>query len=66
VGVWLVTVAGAYALERAGRRGPAEVLLRRLAYRGTGRGSSEGAPGGDGTGPPPGPGGGKGQERTTP
>ncbi|QCX77363.1 hypothetical protein C9F11_18555 [Streptomyces sp. YIM 121038] len=30
--VWLVTVAGAYALERAGRRGPAEALLRRLAY----------------------------------
>lgn len=33
VAVWLATVAGAYALERAGRRGPAEVLLRRLAYR---------------------------------
>ncbi|GAA0990780.1 DUF418 domain-containing protein [Nocardiopsis tropica] len=66
VGVWLVTVAGAYALERAGRRGPAEVLLRRLAYRGTGRGSSEGTPGGDGAGPPAGPGEGKGQERTTP
>ncbi|MFD5895058.1 DUF418 domain-containing protein [Streptomyces sp. NPDC060366] len=33
VGVWLVTVAGAYALERAGRRGPAEALLRRLMYR---------------------------------
>lgn len=33
VGVWLVTAAAAYALERAGRRGPAEVLLRRLAYR---------------------------------
>ncbi|MUL40905.1 DUF418 domain-containing protein [Streptomonospora sp. PA3] len=32
-GVWLVTLAGAYALERAGRRGPAEVLLRRLSYR---------------------------------
>ncbi|MFJ8052865.1 DUF418 domain-containing protein [Streptomyces luteogriseus] len=30
--VWLVTVAGAYALERAGRRGPAEVVLRRLMY----------------------------------
>ncbi|MET9818579.1 DUF418 domain-containing protein [Streptomyces sp. NPDC006355] len=30
--VWLVTVAGAYVLERAGRRGPAEVLLRRLMY----------------------------------
>ncbi|MEU3307620.1 DUF418 domain-containing protein [Nocardiopsis sp. NPDC055551] len=33
VGVWLLTVVGAYALERAGRRGPAEVLLRRLTYR---------------------------------
>jgi uncharacterized membrane protein YeiB len=32
VGVWLVTVAGAYALHRAGRRGPAEALLRRLVY----------------------------------
>ncbi|PZT70137.1 hypothetical protein DN402_31340 [Streptomyces sp. SW4] len=31
-GVWLVTVAGAYALERAGRRGPAEAVLRRLMY----------------------------------
>ncbi|WP_017573829.1 DUF418 domain-containing protein [Nocardiopsis halotolerans] len=37
IGVWLVTVAAAYALERAGRRGPAEVLLRRLAYRGSAR-----------------------------
>lgn len=32
VGVWLVTVAGAYALELRGKRGPAETLLRRLAY----------------------------------
>ncbi|MFD9902845.1 DUF418 domain-containing protein [Streptomyces sp. NPDC059063] len=32
VGVWLVTVAGAYALERRGRRGPAEAGLRRLMY----------------------------------
>ncbi|WP_188190829.1 DUF418 domain-containing protein [Nonomuraea sp. SYSU D8015] len=32
-GVWLVTVFAAYALERAGRRGPAEVVLRRLVYR---------------------------------
>lgn len=30
---WAVTVAGAAALERAGRRGPAEVLLRKLTYR---------------------------------
>lgn len=32
VGVWLVTVVVAVALEAAGRRGPAETLLRRLAY----------------------------------
>lgn len=30
--VWLGTVAGCAALARAGRRGPAEVLLRRLTY----------------------------------
>ncbi|RKS08555.1 putative membrane protein YeiB [Nocardiopsis sp. Huas11] len=30
---WALTVVGAAALERAGRRGPAEVLLRRLTYR---------------------------------
>ncbi|MGW7079379.1 DUF418 domain-containing protein [Streptomyces sp. NPDC054866] len=33
VGVWLVTVAGAYAMERAGLRGPVEVALRRVMYR---------------------------------
>lgn len=33
VGVWLVTVAVAVLLERAGRRGPAETLYRRLVYR---------------------------------
>ncbi|GMA30014.1 DUF418 domain-containing protein [Litorihabitans aurantiacus] len=32
VAVWLVILVGACALERAGRRGPAEVLLRRLSY----------------------------------
>ncbi|MFE0174177.1 DUF418 domain-containing protein [Streptomyces sp. NPDC059002] len=32
VGVWLVTVVGAYALERAGRRGPVEAGLRRVMY----------------------------------
>lgn len=32
LGVWLVTVVASYLLERAGRRGPAEVLLRRLMY----------------------------------
>jgi uncharacterized protein len=33
VGTWLATVALAVSMERAGRRGPAEVLLRRLVYR---------------------------------
>ncbi|MDT0328822.1 DUF418 domain-containing protein [Nocardiopsis lambiniae] len=33
IGVWLITVVAAYLMERAGMRGPAEVLLRRLAYR---------------------------------
>lgn len=33
VGVWLVTVLGAHALERRGLRGPAEAVLRRLVYR---------------------------------
>ncbi|WP_328692289.1 DUF418 domain-containing protein [Streptomyces phaeochromogenes] len=37
VGVWLLTVAGAYALERAGRRGPAEAVLRRLMYGARGK-----------------------------
>ncbi|MEV4037123.1 DUF418 domain-containing protein [Streptomyces umbrinus] len=37
VGVWLITVAGAYALERAGRRGPAEAVLRRLMYGSKGK-----------------------------
>ena len=32
VGTWLVTVALAVVLERKGQRGPAEWLLRRLAY----------------------------------
>lgn len=32
VAVWLVTLAVAVLLERAGRRGPAEALLRRLSY----------------------------------
>ena len=56
-GVWLLTVAGAGLLERYGRRGPAEALLRRLLYgrrddRGSGR---AGRPGGhpDGVGEPP-------------
>ncbi|WP_310910947.1 DUF418 domain-containing protein [Lipingzhangella rawalii] len=33
VAVWLVILLAAWGLERAGRRGPAEVLLRRLTYR---------------------------------
>lgn len=33
VGVWLVTVFAADALERAGRQGPAEAVMRRLVYR---------------------------------
>ena len=32
VGVWAVTVLVAVALERAGRRGPFEVVLRRITY----------------------------------
>lgn len=31
-GVWLVSLIGAWLLARAGRRGPAEVLHRRLVY----------------------------------
>lgn len=34
LGTWLVSVLLADLLRRAGRRGPAEVLLRRLTYRG--------------------------------
>lgn len=33
VGTWALTVLAADALRRAGRRGPAEALLRRLVYR---------------------------------
>ena len=33
VGTWLLTVLLAEAMRRAGWRGPAEVLLRRLTYR---------------------------------
>ncbi|KIH98472.1 hypothetical protein LP52_13055 [Streptomonospora alba] len=53
--VWLLTLAGACALERADRRGPAEALLRRLVYRGGaesagGQTAGGGAPeSGDGT-----------------
>lgn len=46
IAVWLVTVIGAWALERAGRPGPAEALMRRLTYggrrtRAVGRGRDE-------------------------
>ncbi|GAA1078550.1 DUF418 domain-containing protein [Nocardiopsis metallicus] len=72
IAVWLVTVAAAYALERSGRRGPAEVLLRKLAYRKpSGAVGAAGAPESAG---PPGTSGaaeqgvaeGAHQERTTP
>ncbi|GAB2494805.1 DUF418 domain-containing protein [Nocardiopsis aegyptia] len=56
VGVWLATVAAAYAMERADRRGPAEVLLRRMSYQRT-----TAAPAAAGT--PPGTG--EDQERTS-
>lgn len=58
VGVWALTVVAAFVLERASRRGPAEVLLRRLAYRsgpGRPRGGSSSVSGTDSA-----------QERTTP
>lgn len=32
VGLWLLTVVAASVMERYGRRGPLEVLLRRLSY----------------------------------
>ncbi|PSK95430.1 putative membrane protein YeiB [Murinocardiopsis flavida] len=32
IGVWLVVAIGAYALERAHRKGPAEAVLRRAVY----------------------------------
>ncbi|WP_304451052.1 DUF418 domain-containing protein [Nocardiopsis sp. YSL2] len=56
IAVWLVTVAAAYAMERADRRGPAEVLLRRLSYQ-----RPTTAPADAGT--PPGPG--EDQEHTS-
>ncbi|GAA3312142.1 DUF418 domain-containing protein [Nonomuraea dietziae] len=33
VGVWIVSILLAEWMRRAGHRGPAEVLLRRLSYR---------------------------------
>ncbi|GAB3145970.1 DUF418 domain-containing protein [Micromonospora sonneratiae] len=41
VAVWLVTVVGAYVLDRTGRSGPAEALLRRLVYGRVGRGPAD-------------------------
>jgi uncharacterized membrane protein YeiB len=32
IGVWIVSVAGAYAMSLRSYRGPAETLLRRLVY----------------------------------
>ncbi|GAA1747408.1 DUF418 domain-containing protein [Streptomonospora arabica] len=48
-GVWLVTLVGAYALERADLPGPAEVLLRRLSYGPAARSGGSG-PGADPSG----------------
>lgn len=45
VGTWLLTVVVAHALDRAGLRGPAETLLRKLTYR-SARPRSRKAPGG--------------------
>lgn len=42
VAVWVLTVVAASLLERAGRRGPAEVLLRTLTYRSLRRTDSHG------------------------
>ncbi|WP_258724647.1 DUF418 domain-containing protein [Cellulomonas sp. NS3] len=42
--VWLVTVLVAVAMHRAGRRGPFEVLLRRLTYGRGGAAASVGVP----------------------
>ncbi|GAA1079343.1 DUF418 domain-containing protein [Nocardiopsis composta] len=40
LGTWLLTVAAASLMDRAGVRGPAETLLRRLTYRPAGRPAS--------------------------
>ncbi|PRX92401.1 DUF418 domain-containing protein [Allonocardiopsis opalescens] len=45
VAVWAATAAAAYAMERTGRRGPAEVLLRRLVYRDAERSAAPAGPG---------------------
>ena len=45
VGVWSATVALALWMHRNGRRGPMEVLLRRVAYRGAAPSSPTPAPG---------------------
>ncbi|MDT0301087.1 DUF418 domain-containing protein [Streptomonospora wellingtoniae] len=50
-GVWLATLVGAYALERAGRPGPAEALLRRLSYGPAARSGADGAQAGPTGGP---------------
>ncbi|WP_157181206.1 DUF418 domain-containing protein [Actinopolymorpha alba] len=44
VAVWLVTVVGAYVMERCSYRGPAEILLRRLTYGRRWRGSATTSP----------------------
>lgn len=44
VGVWASTVVIALWMHRAGRRGPMEVLLRKVAYRGVAPGRSDARP----------------------
>ncbi|WP_017541914.1 DUF418 domain-containing protein [Nocardiopsis halophila] len=44
VGVWLATLVFAVLLERAGKRGPTEVALRRLAYRRSTASPADGGP----------------------
>ncbi len=58
VAVWAVTLFGAVLLDRAGRRGPFEVLLRRLTYGrahpvAAGVGQTAGSPPTGGSGPAP-------------
>lgn len=51
VATWLATVAAALAMDRAGVRGPAETLLRRLTYGPSSRHSVGGAGHAEGAGP---------------
>lgn len=51
VAIWLLTVVVAYRLDRAGIRGPAETLLRRLSYGAPRHRVTGGAPDPAGAGP---------------